>query len=107
MSEHDRQMRMEAPRGFMETPGSVHKKHECPPDRVAMMERLEEISLNYRTSLAHQRQVIENLDHARKAAEDARTAWQEFGRYLATDYTGDHAVSVRAQELLAQQGIEP
>jgi hypothetical protein len=54
------------PRGSMEAPGSVHKKHECPPDRVAMMARMEEISSSYERRLLNQKQVIDNLSDARQ-----------------------------------------
>jgi len=52
--------------GFVEDPGSVHKKHECPPDRVEMVARLEEITARYNQRLENQRQVIENLSADRK-----------------------------------------
>lgn len=51
-------------RGFVEAPGSVHKKHECPPDRVVMMQNLEEITAKYNERLANQKQVVDNLSTA-------------------------------------------
>lgn len=93
-------------KGFVEEPsGPVHKKHECPPDRLAMMRELDGLTQRYDERLRNQRQVIENLDTARKDALKQLGAWQEFGRALIAE--SDDAVAVHsARELLRQQGVE-
>lgn len=87
--------------------GITVAKHECPPDRVAMMARLEELQKGWDTRLAHQKQVIENLDTARKTAEEKLAAWHEFGRYVAAlTPSVFYDLSCQALELLHQQGVE-
>lgn len=94
-------------RGFVEAPGSVHKRHECPPDRVAMALRLEEIEKAFTRRLTHQRQVIENLDMARKRAEKDLALWHDFARHLTSLEAPVFADLRREAEiLLAQQGVE-
>lgn len=45
--------------------------HVCPPTTAPeMLARLADLEKNYTTRLTNQRQVIENLDNARKAALD-------------------------------------
>lgn len=46
----------------IEVPGSVHKKHECPPDREAMMQKLVELQVSWEKRLANMKRVITNLD---------------------------------------------
>jgi hypothetical protein len=87
-------------RGFVEDPGSVHKKHECPPDAVAMMNRLAEVQASYDARLANQRQVIENLSQARHALLAANARYETFVRHVAHDFTGDPALSQQASDLL-------
>lgn len=86
--------------GFVESPGSEHKKHECPPDRVEMLKRLEEITQSYAGRLDNQRSVIENLSQARQALLAANAEYESFVRYVADDFTGDGALSAKAAELL-------
>lgn len=50
-----------AAEGHLFVPGNVVTQHQCPPDRVAMMQNLEEITASYNTRLANQKQVIANL----------------------------------------------
>jgi hypothetical protein len=83
-----------------EAPDSVHKKHECPPDRVAMMQNLEEITASYNARLVNQRQVIENLSRVRQNLLAANAEFESFVRYVAHDFTGDYALSERAMRLL-------
>lgn len=76
--------------GFVEVPGSVHKRHECPPDRVEMATRLAELEASWNTRLANQRQVITNLDEDRVRLQGQRDTLfgvlKEMQRILNHDY---------------------
>lgn len=84
-------------------PGNVVTQHECPPDRLVMLQNLEEITARYNERLANQRQVIENLSTARHALLAANARYETFVRYVADDFPGDDVLSERARELLNQQ----
>lgn len=76
--------------GFVKAPGSVHKKHECPPSNAVMFAQLQEIQTSYDTRLANQKQVIENLDGnlvlVRGDRDRLFTVLSEMKRILNHDY---------------------
>lgn len=94
--------------GAVEAPRSARRKHECPPERVAMLERLEELEKTFNQRLVQQKEVIENLSQARQAILDQLHAWQEIGKALASARHLTHMVEAqqRAGVLLRQQGVE-
>lgn len=73
-----------------EAPGSVHKRHECPPDRMEMARRLAELEARWNTRLANQKQVIANLEEDRVRVMGQRDTLfgvlKEMQRILTHDY---------------------
>ena len=85
------------PPGVVYVPPGVNVQHECPPDRVTMLQNLTELQASYDTRLANQAQVIENLSQARKAALDQLDQCQRFIADLLDNnaLSGETAVAAR------------
>jgi hypothetical protein len=82
--------------------------HQCPPDRVAMLQNLTELEHSFRERLTNQTQVIKNLSEVVNAKSAQLDAWHRFGKYVASLEPGVFGgISEKARDLLAQQGEAP
>lgn len=100
---------MTATKRGQEAPDTTHTnaRDVLTEERQRMATEVMELQKRFDTRLAHQKQVIENLDTARKTAEEKLAAWHEFGRYVAAlTPSVFYDLSCQALELLHQQGVE-